>query len=196
MLLQTTALRHEFGGRAVLDVPPIEVGAGRHSLLLGPSGSGKSTLIAILGGLLTPTSGSVTRTGKVGFVFQTLRLVSALTVRANLRLAQSLGGAPRDDAATERLITAVGLAHRADARPRELSQGEAQRAAIARALAAKPDLILADEPTSALDDANAAAMARLLFDTAAASGATLIVATHDARIKSGFAQTLSLEAPR
>jgi putative ABC transport system ATP-binding protein len=196
MLIETTALRHAFGGQAVLAAPAFTVAEGQHTLLLGASGSGKSTLVNILGGLLTPTEGSVRRTDSAAIVFQTLRLVSALGVRANLRLAQRLGGAPRDEAAIDALIAAVGLAHRADARPRDLSTGEAQRAAIARALAARPKLLLADEPTSALDDANAATVVKLLFDTAAAHGATLVVATHDARIKAGFAQTLTLEAPR
>jgi putative ABC transport system ATP-binding protein len=93
------------------------------------------------------------------------------------------------------MIARVGLAHRADARPRQLSQGEGQRAAIARALIGRPQLVVADEPTSALDDANAARMIDLMFEVAGATGATLLVATHDGRIASRFAHRLDLQAP-
>ena len=160
MLIQVEALTHRMGGRTVLDLPAFAIDRGEHTLLLGPSGSGKTTLINILTGLRTPSAGEVLIDGRpmsrlsaaerddlrrrtIGLVFQTLRLVSALTVRQNLSLAQHLALGRDDAAEVERLIARVGLAHRADARPRQLSQGEAQRAAIARALCARPALIVA-----------------------------------------------------
>lgn len=208
-LLALSGLGHSIGGRRILDIPDWSLRAGEHALLLGPSGSGKTTLIHIICGLVTPTSGAVRIDGtdvaalpqaardalrrrRIGLVFQTLRLVSALSVRQNLALAQRIALGQTDRAAIDQLITRVGLGHRADARPRQLSQGEGQRAAIARALITRPALVIADEPTSALDDANAESMADLLFDVAAGSGATLLVATHDGRIRHRFANQLAL----
>lgn len=193
--------------------PAFSAARGQHTLLLGPSGSGKTTLINVITGLITPTAGDVRISGTsmtalpaaqrdqlrrrtIGVVFQTLRLIGALSVRQNLALAQTLALGRSDPAIIDRLIAQVGLTHRADARPRELSQGEGQRAAIARALCAEPALVVADEPTSALDDANAVAMADLLLATAEATGATLLIATHDNRLRARFARTLTLSVPQ
>ncbi|WP_300576116.1 ABC transporter ATP-binding protein [Phenylobacterium sp.] len=212
-LIEVQALRHEIAGRCVMDVPAFSAGRGEHTLLIGPSGSGKTTLINVITGLITPTSGEVRIDGEpmsalpparrdqlrrrtIGVVFQTLRLISALTVRQNLSLAQSLALGRPEPAIIEDLIGRVGLAHRADARPRELSHGEGQRAAIARALCARPAIVVADEPTSALDDANALAMADLLLGAAEATGATLLIATHDNRLRDRFPRTLALSAPQ
>ena len=211
MLIEARGIVHRLGERTVLDLPDLTVDAGAHLLLLGPSGSGKTTLINILTGLITPTAGEVRIDGRsmsganpaardalrretIGMVFQTLRLIPALTVRQNLSLAQTLARGRSDAAEAATLIARVGLAHRADARPRELSQGEGQRAAIARARAARPKLLVADEPTSALDDANATTMVDLLLESAAAQGSTLVIATHDRRIRDRFAHTLELAA--
>jgi putative ABC transport system ATP-binding protein len=131
---------------------------------------------------------------KIGMVMQRLHLISAMTIRANLQLAQRLVGNSVDNPLIERLAEAVGIVGKLDRYPRQLSQGEAQRAAIARALVNKPALLLADEPTSALDDNNCEAAIRLLLDQAALHGATLIVATHDDRIKSRFAHIVLLGA--
>ena len=211
-LVSFNALSHAMDGRTVLAIPGWEQAAGDHALVLGPSGSGKTTLINIICGLVTPTSGSARIDGMdmtalapaardalrrrtIGLVFQTLRLIPALTVRENLALAQHIGRGLHDSAEISALIARVGLAHRADAKPRALSQGEGQRAAIARALITRPRLVVADEPTSALDDSNAAAMIDLLFETATATGATLLVATHDVRIRPRFAKVLTLAPP-
>jgi len=212
-LIEVQGLRHEIAGRCVMDVPAFSAGRGEHTLLIGPSGSGKTTLINVITGLITPTSGEVRIDGEpmstlpparrdrlrrrtIGVVFQTLRLISALTVRQNLSLAQTLALGHAEPAIIEDLIGRVGLPHRADAMPRELSHGEGQRAAIARALCAKPAIVVADEPTSALDDANALAMADLLLATAEATGATLLIATHDNRLRDRFPRTLALTAPQ
>lgn len=212
MLIEVSDLEHRIRGRPVLSCPGFTVVEGRHTLLLGPSGSGKSTLLNILTGLITPTSGEVNIAGErlsrlgpggrdrlrrrmIGIVFQNLRLISALSVRQNLSLAQHIALGRDDPDAVVALIEGVGLAHRADARPRELSQGEAQRAAIARALCVRPKIIVADEPTSALDDDNAMAMCDLLTASAQATGATLLIATHDRRLKDRFAEVLTLKPP-
>lgn len=211
-LVRAESIRHRVDGREILALDTLNLAAGSHSLLLGRSGAGKTTLINILCGLITPTEGQVfidgapmsnlapaerdaLRRRTIGLVFQSLRLIPALSVRDNLLLAQRIGRGSTDEAHVLSLIESVGLAHRADAKPRQLSQGEAQRAAIARALVTRPRLVIADEPTSALDDVNAAAVLDLLFATAAETGATLLVATHDKRIRERFAETILLEAP-
>ncbi|MBB6226587.1 putative ABC transport system ATP-binding protein [Polymorphobacter multimanifer] len=211
-LVQLAGLAHSIAGKPVMAIGDWQQTSGDHALVLGPSGSGKTTLINAITGLITPSSGSVHIDGEpmsalpasardalrrrtIGLVFQTLRLIPALSVRQNLALAQHIAHGKHDAAAIESLIARVGLAHRIDARPRTLSQGEGQRAAIARALITRPRLVVADEPTSALDDANALAMIDLLFETAAATGATLLVATHDTRIQSRFATVLTLRSP-
>ena len=209
MLIDVNNLTHRIGSRAILDGLSFQVPKGQHTLLLGPSGSGKTTLINIVTGLITPTSGEVTVAGHkisalrgsardavrrevIGLVFQTLRLVSALTVRENLLLAQHIVHGHGDGREVEDLVAKVGLSHRIDARPRELSHGESQRAAIARALCTRPPLVVADEPTSALDDANAHRMVDLFLSVAESTDATLLIATHDNRIRGRFARTLDL----
>lgn len=209
MILNIEKLELRFGSRPIFDGFNLQQGFGEHRLLLGPSGSGKTTFINLVTGLLTPDGGTISINGeamtglpgparddlrrrKIGVIFQTLRLVSALSVRANLRLAQKLSGVAVDDSAIDALLAAVGISHRAAAHPRSLSQGEAQRAAIARALVAKPALLIADEPTSALDDANAERIGRLLVDTANANGSTLLVATHDIRLTAFIPDAVTL----
>lgn len=203
-------LRVVRGGRTVLDLPDWALPPGGHAVLLGPSGSGKTTLLHCIGGLIRPDAGRVRIAGRdladlsggaldtfrgqtIGIVFQTLRLVRALTVTQNLQLALRLAGKPQDAARVHDTLTRLGVAHLADRRPHRLSVGEQQRAAIARAVVARPALILADEPTSALDDANAAAAAALLKAEAEAVGAGLVIATHDTRIAGAFAHVLRLE---
>ncbi|WP_446652944.1 ABC transporter ATP-binding protein [Blastomonas sp.] len=200
MSLAIRNLAFAYGGRRILDDFSFDMAAGEQSLLIGASGSGKSTLVSLICGLLTPDAGTIsiggeTMTGigpsqrddlrrrRVGLVFQTLRLVSALDLAANLRLAQRLSGHATEGERVPMLIERLGLAHRAHARPRELSQGEAQRAAIARALIGRPDLIIADEPTSALDRANMEKVAELLRECAGEAGASLLIVTHDDRLR-------------
>jgi putative ABC transport system ATP-binding protein len=209
LLISVEGLTHRYAERVALDLPAWQVEAGRHTLILGPSGSGKSTLLTLLAGLLTPTSGAVSvegfavthasqrdrdawRARKVGFVMQRLHLVGALTVEQNLALAQTLAGLAKDVARIHDTLARLGVGDKAKRRPHELSVGEAQRVAIARAVLHRPVLLLADEPTSALDDASCKAALDLLESAAAESGATLIVATHDQRIKDRFTDPLLL----
>lgn len=208
-MLEIRGLRHRYDGRTVLSVPEWDVPVGEASLVLGPSGSGKSTLLNAIAGLATPAEGTIRiggeamtgiapaardalRARRIGLVLQTLHLIGVVSVRENLRIAQRLAGLPVDDARIDEVLASLGIAALAGAKARRLSVGEAQRVAIARAVVNRPALILADEPTSALDDANCGKALALLLDQAKASGATLVVATHDNRIRDRFARRLEL----
>jgi putative ABC transport system ATP-binding protein len=206
MQLAATDLAKSYDRRPVLTGVTFTLQPGERALLLGPSGSGKSTLLNLLCGLQRADSGRVTlgdapigdavRRRHFGIVFQSLRLISALSLRANLALAQKLQTGGSDPARIDALLERLGIAHRAHARPHELSQGEAQRAAIARALVVRPAILVADEPTSALDHLSAARVAGLLLDLARENGTSLIVATHDERLRPHFARTLTLSEGR
>jgi len=135
------------------------------------------------------------RGANVGIIMQRLHLISALSVAANLRIAAALANRSIDQATIASLAVTLKIADKLDRFPRQLSQGEAQRVAIARALVNRPALLLADEPTSALDDANCEAAMSLLLAQAAQWQATLVVATHDARIKSMFHHVVQTTAP-
>jgi putative ABC transport system ATP-binding protein len=210
-VLVLEGLARAYGARTVVAIPSWAVAAGQHSLILGPSGSGKSTVLHMIAGLLRPSRGRVLVAGRdlaalapaeldafrgrtIGIVLQRLHLIPALTVRDNLRLARTLARLPPDATRIDALIADLGLTALAGARPSRLSQGEAQRVAIARAVVNQPALILADEPTSALDDANCEAVLALLRAQAEASGATLVIATHDARLRPFFRHRLELPA--
>ena len=130
----------------------------------------------------------------MGCVFQTLHLLPALTLRQNIALAADMAGTARYEDRIDELLAKLGLAEKSHRKPDALSQGEQQRAAIARAVLNKPQLLLADEPTSALDDANADAVMDLLVAQAAETKAALVVATHDTRILSRFTKIIRLDA--
>lgn len=183
---------------------------GAHWLVLGPSGSGKTTLLHILAGILKPSAGSVVVAGQdlaalspseldrfrgrtIGMVLQRLHLVPSLTVAENLLLAQYLAGLPQDRARVREVLERLEIADKARARPHELSFGQAQRVAVARAVVNRPLLLLADEPTSNLDDTRCAQAYGLLESQARACGATLVIATHDARIKARMSNRYELE---
>lgn len=201
-------MRRRYGGLTI-ELGDWRAEAGERWLLAGPSGSGKTTAIHLLAGVLKPSEGRVTVCGQdlaalgeasldrfrgrhVGIVFQRLHLIGALDVRQNLALAQSLAGLPVDDARIGEVLERLALAGKAGERPAALSGGEAQRAAIARAVLNRPALLLADEPTASLDDANAARVLDLLFAEAQACGATLVVASHDARAAARFERRKAL----
>ena len=211
MQLSVAQVGLSYGDQPVLKDVSFTLGERSSALLLGPSGSGKSSLLNIVCGLRTPDTGSVTLGGEtvadangttrgddvrrrsMGIIFQTLRLVSALNLKGNLLLAQKLQTGREDKGLVDATLERLNIAHRAGARPFELSQGEAQRAAIARALVVKPALLIADEPTSALDAANTQRVAELLLELAEDAGASLLVATHDDRLKGYFTHTMTLE---
>ena len=210
-MISVRGLAHRYALTEVLRVPEWSVAQGERWLVLGPSGCGKTTLLHALAGLIRSSEGEVRvaetdlkkldggdldrwRGATVGIVLQGLHLVRHLSVRDNLRLAQYMAHAPQDDARVADALGALGVADKAARRPADLSEGERQRVAIARAVVNRPKLLLADEPTANLDDRAAAHAAELLLEQAERHGATLVVATHDARVKQKFEKRLDLSA--
>ena len=205
-------LRVERGGRTVLEVDALVVPSGARGAIVGPSGCGKTTLLAVLAGLRVPQAGRVEVAGTdlgalaargpqaldrfrarhVGLVPQQPMLFGVLSALDNLLAARHFAGLPPDRDGAMALLEAVGLRGLERRRPRELSRGQQQRVALARALAAGASLILADEPTANLDDANAARALETLSTHAARAGATLLVATHDARVRERLDVLLAL----
>jgi putative ABC transport system ATP-binding protein len=190
-------LLKEFDGVRALDGVSFSVEPGEWIAIMGPSGSGKTTLINILGGLDTPTSGRALvdgtdvarldeggltrfRAEKIGFIFQQFHLVPYLTALENVMLAQYFHSST-DESEARRALERVGLADRVTHLPRELSGGEQQRVAVARALINQPKLILADEPTGNLDEANEERIVRLLRELHA-EGHTILMVTHSAAL--------------
>jgi len=174
--------------------------AGELVVLLGPSGCGKTTLLSCLGGILTPTSGSIVlgdievtglrgraldefRRKQVGFVFQAFNLIPSLTARENVAMPMVLTGHARSDAfaRADELLAVMGMTDRANHKPAKLSGGQQQRVALARGLGHRPPLLLADEPTANLDHIQAEAIIRLLR-TIRSEGHLIVVSTHDARL--------------
>ena len=208
-MIAVRGLAHRYGNAEALRLPQWTVAQGERWAVLGASGSGKTTLLHVVAGLVRPTEGEVEVSGEslrkldgarldrwrgatVGIVLQALHLVRHLSVRDNLRLAQYMAHLPQDDLRIRDTLGALGVADKAARRPSELSQGERQRVAIARAVVNRPKLLLADEPTANLDDAAAVLAVDLLAEQAARHGATLVVATHDARVKTKFRERLEL----
>src|SRR3984885_8289851 len=203
-VLRAQGLRKDYGRDASLvravDEVDLEVAPGETVAIMGPSGCGKSTLLYLLGGLDRPTAGEIWLDGQditrmseralarlggdpIGFVFQAFHLMDELTAVENVELPALLAG--RSPRATRRravgLLEQVGLADRADFLPTALSGGQRQRAAIARALANDPLVVLADEPTGNLDSQATLDVLRL-FDSLHAAGQTLVIVTHDDRV--------------
>ncbi len=179
----------------------LAVEEGEFLTIMGPSGSGKSTLLYLIGGLDRVTSGKVwlrdadlttlnddalsqLRRKSLGFVFQFFNLVPVLSAQENVAIPLILNGVPRSDALKQanEALARVGLADRATHRPAELSGGQQQRAALARALVAKPAVVLADEPTGNLDSRSSDEVVQMLRDTVDKYGQTLILVTHDPRV--------------
>ena len=206
-MIRTHQLTYRFANGPSLAFPDVDVPQADVLLLRGPSGSGKSTWLALVAGLLDAGGGDLTvagqapgalksaardrwRAGTIGFLPQKLHLSAALTVAGNLALAYFAAGLPEDKAAIHRALKSLGVADLAARKPSQLSGGQAQRVALARSVLFKPKVILADEPTARLDDAAAAAAIELLQHSAAQCGATLVIATHDARVAQALPQAL------
>jgi putative ABC transport system ATP-binding protein len=196
-LVQVDNLRKEFGNVRALDGVSFRVDAGEWIAIMGPSGSGKTTLINILGGLDTPTAGQAIVAGtdvarldeagltrfraeKIGFIFQQFHLVPYLTAVENVMLAQYFHSTT-DEKEAQKALERVGLGDRIEHLPTQLSGGEQQRVAVARALINHPKLILADEPTGNLDEANEEIVLSLLRELHT-EGHTILMVTHAATI--------------
>lgn len=209
-MILTQGLTFAYPGGADLNFADVDVPQGGVLLLRGPSGAGKSTWLALAAGLLQAGAGRLEVAGRllsqadsgaarprastldrwradsIGFLPQRLYLSPALSVFENLALAQWAAGRPEDRVRITQALVALGVDALAGRMPSQLSGGQAQRVALARAVLLQPRVILADEPTASLDDAAAEAAAQLLQSTARSLGATLVIASHDARLVQFF----------
>jgi ABC-type lipoprotein export system ATPase subunit len=200
-MIQVQGLSYAYNPDSEIRFPDFKVNTGGRCLLLGESGKGKTTLLHLLGGLLRSQKGRILinetditllstsaldkfRGRKIGFIFQKNHLISALTVKKNLLISPFLAGIKQDEKRVNDVLLELGVKEKANVKPYELSQGQTQRVAIARAVLNKPSIILADEPTSALDDRNCDRVIALLLDVARQNQSTLLIATHDQRLKS------------
>ncbi|HAV64095.1 MAG TPA: ABC transporter ATP-binding protein [Verrucomicrobiales bacterium] len=192
----------------VLDVPEFTVAEGEQLALVGESGSGKTTLLHLIAGILKATGGTIHIAGEemtalneagrdrlrarsLGYIFQTFNLLQGYTCLENVLLGMKFGPGVDRPRATE-LLRRVGLQSRLHHLPRQLSVGQQQRVAVARALANKPRLVLADEPTGNLDPANAAEALKLIRDACRESGAALLLVSHDREVLKGFGRVVDL----
>ena len=198
-MIRTRGLVYQYKKGPALAFADVDLPQGGVLLLAGASGSGKSTWLALVAALLQPTAGTLTVAGQiltdlqqmaadawrastVGFLPQKLHLSAALTVQQNLAMAQWAAGLVQDNARITAALQALDVAALAQRKPSQLSGGQAQRVALARAVLMAPRIILADEPTASLDDQSAADAVGLLQSTAHRHQATLVIATHDARV--------------
>ncbi|WP_285009109.1 ABC transporter ATP-binding protein [Pedobacter faecalis] len=208
-MISINSVKHVYTGGHQISFQDWLVKAGEQWLLLGASGSGKTTLLHIISGLMKPQQGEVRiketeiyglpakaqdrfRGQNIGIVFQRPHLIKSLTVAENLEMAQSFAGLETDRDRIAQVLQSLGMADKSKSYPSELSQGQLQRVSIARAVINKPALLVADEPTSSLDDKNAIAVLQLLQTQSELNQATLVVATHDKRVKEAFTNTYEL----
>ena len=192
----------------LVDVSSFKMEKGQHFALSGSSGSGKTTLLNLIAGILQPDEGQVELDGRsisganealrdriraelLGYIFQTFNLLQGYTCLENVLLGMSFGGKP-DRARAVELLGRVGLSRRLEYFPRQLSSGQQQRVAVARALANQPKLVLADEPTGNLDPENAAEVLALIRDTCKENGAALLLVSHDKSVLGQFEEVRDL----
>ncbi len=195
---------------AVASLPQLDVADGEAALILGPSGSGKTTLLLAIAGLARKFGGAVSVDGQdpfalkpaerdrfrgrsIGFVFQDLHLVTGLSTFDNVLLAPFAARQKQDRDRARALLDELGLAGAAHKPAERISRGQAQRAAIARAMLLRPKVLLADEPTASLDDSSCDVVADLLLRAAFETGAALVIATHDARLKARIPKSVMAE---
>ncbi|WP_316796317.1 ABC transporter ATP-binding protein [Pedobacter agri] len=199
-MISIQSLSHHYNNGPILKFPDWEILDEEQWLLLGASGSGKSTLLNIISGLLKPENGQVKlnetdvyslsfkemdrfRGQNIGIIFQKPHLIKSLNVFDNVALASSMADLKINKSRIMDLLSSLGLADKTKNYPEELSQGQLQRVSIARALVNNPALLIADEPTSSLDDENAEKVIKILTQQASDNHASLIIATHDKRVK-------------
>lgn len=197
-MLKLTNITKSFGSLQVLKGVDLEIHRGEVVSIIGPSGAGKTTLLQIMGTLDRPDGGSVSfdgvavevmkerelsafRNRHIGFVFQFHQLLPEFTALENVMIPAFIGGVERREAEAQamELLQLMGLGDRAQHKPNELSGGEKQRVAVARALINKPDVVLADEPSGSLDSHNKEELYRLIFDLRNRLGQTFVIVTHD-----------------
>ena len=208
-MVKINGLTYNYSSEVQLRFPDFSLSKGEQALILGQSGCGKTTLLHLLSGLLKPDSGEVDveneniskmsgarldnfRGANIGIVFQTPHFIEALTVKENLTLTQTLAGKSKDVDKVKGLLVDLGVESKLNAKLNALSVGEKQRISIARALVNSPALILADEPTSALDDENCDAVLKLVREQAKKHNSTLLIVTHDNRLKDQFDKRIEL----
>ncbi|HEX2082758.1 MAG TPA: ABC transporter ATP-binding protein [Xanthomonadaceae bacterium] len=201
------------GELTILEGVGFRIGKGESVAIVGASGSGKSTLLSLLAGLDTPSGGEVRLDGepisqldedgrarvrgeKVGFVFQSFQLLPSLTAIENVMLPLELRGDADAESPARAILQQVGLGERLHHYPRQLSGGEQQRVAVARAFVTRPSLLFADEPTGNLDTHTGQAIIELLFDLNTRAGTTLVLVTHDEHLASRCRRTLRLGGGR
>lgn len=188
----------------------LRIAKGEMVAIVGPSGSGKSTLLGIIAGLDSPTSGQVlvdgvditrmseaklatVRNQKIGMVFQAFNLIPTLTAQENVEVPLYVGKHPGSPSARAReLLQLVGLGHRLGNKPNQLSGGEQQRVAVARALATNPAIVIMDEPTGNLDKKNGDNVLQMVRDLRAATGTTFVIATHDPNVAGAADRAISI----
>jgi putative ABC transport system ATP-binding protein len=193
----------------ILDHITFAIPAKQTVAVVGPSGSGKSTLLGLMAGLDRPTAGSIELDGtditalpesrmarfrreKVGYIFQSFHLIPTLTALENVAVPLELGGEPRAAERAADLLAAVGLSDRMGHYPVQLSGGEQQRVAVARAFVCRPPILLADEPTGNLDSATGAHVIELLLALHRDHGTTLVFVTHDATLAASMQRVVSM----
>jgi ABC-type lipoprotein export system ATPase subunit len=215
-LLVLDGVRHTYGSgpgevHALREVD-MRVRRGEITLIVGPSGGGKTTALLVMGLLLKPTAGQVRLAGQsmedasesertrarllqLGFVFQQFNLIKSLTARENVMVPMRYAGVSKKHAGerASEVLTALGLGHRVDHRPADLSGGEKQRVAVARALALGPQVVLADEPTANLDSVAGQRVVEKLAELASANGTSVVIVTHDTRLAPIADRLLRLE---
>lgn len=219
VILRTEGLSKTYGNgperTIALDGVNLQVAKGKLLALYGPSGSGKTTLLFLLGGLDKPTSGKIyfdgveitnmserrlskLRRSAIGFVFQNYNLVDELTALENVMLSMMFEGKSEREMRSrgEQLLRRVGIAGKERRRPSQLSAGEQQRVAVARAIANRPQLILMDEPTGNLDQENSEELMRLVAEIIQGEGATCVVATHNLEVVHGANSKIFLKSGR
>ena len=194
----------------ILDIPQFQLGRGEQMVLMGRSGCGKSTLLHIIAGISRPDEGSIRingleltrlseagrdrfRASHVGYVFQTFNLLPGFTALENIVLGMTFSRGKCDHRRARLLLERVGLSKRADHKPTALSVGEQQRVAVARALANRPDLLLADEPTANVDPKNQQHVVDLIRQTCAEEDVSLLIVTHSPEVASQFERVDRLE---